>query len=108
MQFIILLIVLPVNILIFGLANKKIAKDFNKKEKIYFWLGILGPLGLIITLASCVEITGKKIGYGFLRFVLWAVLISVFGELTNFPNTNLITGYIGIPFIFRGRSIFNY
>ena len=30
------------------------------------------------------EITGKKIGYGFLRFVLWAVLISVFGELRIF------------------------
>ena len=108
MEFIFLLIVLPVNLLIFGLANKKIAKDFNKNERLYFWLGILGPLGLIITLVSCVEITGKKIGYGFLRLFIWSVLISIFGELTDFPNTNLITGYIGIPFIFRGRSIFNY
>jgi len=43
---------LGINLLIFGLANKNIAAQKGLDIKQSFWLGLLGPIGMIIVLAK--------------------------------------------------------
>ena len=107
---IILVIVIPINILVYGLANKKIAKDYGKNHKVYFAWGILGALGMIITMVGCIKSSFKLIGFGFLRFILYAILLSILNELNLFSEmyNGFLHWLIGIPFIFRGKNIFNY
>jgi hypothetical protein len=93
------------------LANRNISANAGKSLKNGFWLGIIGPIGTIIRLIQCVEITGKKILYGFGRLFIYAILIQILGELYDFftePIKQLIHYLIGFPFILRGKNIFNY
>jgi len=99
------------NLIIYGLANRNISANAGKSTKNGFWLGIIGPLGTVIRLIQCVEITGRKLLNGFGRFFIYAILIQILGELNEFfsePIKQLIHYIIGLPFILRGKNVFNY
>ena len=107
---IILVVAVPINTLVYGLANRKIAKDYGKNHKVYFAWGLLGALGMIITMVVCIKPSFKLIGFGFLRLILYAILLSILNEIDLLSEmyNGFLHWFIGIPFVFRGKNIFNY
>lgn len=98
------------NLLIYGLLNRNIAALNKKNIKNAFWLGILGPLGMIIVLFQSVTPTVKKVLFGVGRFLILAITLQVLGELGIIQDSikGILTYLIGFPFILRGKYIFSY
>jgi len=98
------------NLPVYGLANRNIASNANRNTKNAFWLGIIGPLGMIICLFQSVKPNWKKILFGIGRFMLWAIVVQVLGELNIITEAfkSIILYFIGLPFILRGQNVFNY
>ena len=98
------------NLIVFGFANRNIASNSNRNTTNAFWLGFLGPLGLVICLFNSVKLVQKKILLGILRFLIFAIAMQLLGELGIISNAGkgLILYFFGITFILRGANIFNY
>ena len=64
-----LIIILPLNYLVYGLANKRIAIKSEKNPTAYKYWGLLGGFGMIVTLIGCVKPTFKKIMFGVLMYL---------------------------------------
>lgn len=97
-----------INFIIFGLANRSIALQADKNTTIAFWLGILGPLGMIICLINCITPSRNKILLGIGRFTIWAVFFQLMKESNTSPVFVLITLYLGFLFILRGKNFYKY
>ena len=109
----ILLIILfsfALNLPVYGLANRNIASNANRNTKNAFWLGIIGPLGMVICLFKSVKPNWKKVLFGIGRFMLWAIGVQVLGELNIITEAfrPILLYFIGLPLILRGQNIFNY
>ena len=98
------------NLIVFGFANRNIASNSNRNTTNAFWLGFLGPLGLVICLFNSVKLVQKKILLGILRFLIFAIAMQLLGELGIISNAGkgLILYFFGITYILRGANIFNY
>ena len=98
------------NLIVFGFANRNIASNSNRNTTNAFWLGFLGPLGLVICLFNSVKLVQKKILLGILRFLIFAIAMQLLGELGIISNggKGLILYFFGITYILRGANIFNY
>jgi|TARA_B110000977_G_scaffold13589_1_gene17144 hypothetical protein len=99
-----------INLTIFGFANRNIASNSNRNITNAFWLGFLGPLGLVICLFNSVKLAQKKILLGILRFFIFAIAIQLLGELGIISNggKGLLLYFFGFTFILRGVNMFNY
>jgi hypothetical protein len=102
--------VISLNLIIFGFANRNIASNSNRNVINAFWLGLLGPLGLVICLFNSVKLLQKKILLGVLRFLFFAIAMQLLGELGIISNAvkGLIIYFFGFTFILRGVNMFNY
>ena len=104
------------NLIVFGFANRNIASNSNRNTTNAFWLGFLGPLGLVICLFNSVKLVQKKILLGILRFLIFAIAIQLLGELAILSigtiSINVAKGlllyFFGFTFILRGVNMFNY
>ena len=98
------------NLPVYGLANRNIASNANRNTKNAFFLVIIGPLGMMICLFQSIKPSWKKVLIGFGRFILWAILIQVLGELGILSEglKSVLLYFIGFPFILRGKNVFNY
>ena len=99
-----------INLTIFGFANRNIASNSNSNTNNAFWLGFLGPLGLVICLFNSVKLSQKKILLGILRFLIFAIALQLLGELGIISNAGkgLLLYFFGFTFILRGLNMFNY
>ena len=99
-----------INLTIFGFANRNIASNSNSNTNNVFWLGFLGPLGLVICLFNSVKLSQKKILLGILRFLIFAIALQLLGELGIISNggKGLLLYFFGFTFILRGVNMFNY
>ena len=108
---ILFLLITPINLLFFGLANRNIAAKAGKNISKAFWIGVIGPLSTIILLFQSVKVTGYKILAGFGRFLILSITIGLLVELNiiNKPGlTYSLLVYYGILFTLRGKYLFNY
>lgn len=104
-----------INLTVFGFANLNIASS-NKRTtsnfyfSVPFWLGLIGPLGTIITLMLNVKPTKNKILLGIVRFISFAIVLQIFREVSVFSQTtSAILSYLfGVLFALRGKKIFSY
>lgn len=120
-----LIIILPLNYLVYGLANKRIAIKSEKNPTAYKYLGLLGGFGMIFTLIGCVKPTFKKIMFGVLRFILIMVVIFILFDMDSIVDGsdysglndeqimnnvyyNLFFYFFATPFILRGKYVFDY
>jgi|AACY02.7.fsa_nt_gi hypothetical protein len=120
-----LIIILPLNYLVYGLANKRIAIKSEKNPTAYKYWGLLGGFGMIVTLIGCVKPTFKKIMFGVLRFILIMVVIFILFDMDSIVDGsdysglndeqimnnvyyNLFFYFFATPFILRGKYVFDY
>ena len=92
-----------INLTIFGFANRNIASNSNRNITNAFWLGFLGPLGLVICLFNSVKLAQKKISLGILRFFIFAIAIQLLGELGIISN-----GGKGLLIYFFGFTSYDF
>ena len=106
----ILIVSLGVNLLVYGTQNRNIASKSNNNISSAFWLGLLGPIGMIICLVNSGSTSWKKFLFGALRLFLWAIIAQIFVEIEVISEANItILHYlVGWPFILRGKYIFNF
>ena len=105
-----LVVSLGVNLLVYGTQNRNIASKSNNNVRNAFWLGLLGPLGMIICLVNSGNTGWKKFLFGVLRLFLWAIIAQIFAEVGVITETyiTLLHYLIGWPFILRGKYTFNF
>ena len=100
-----------VNLPFYGLQNRNIASNSNGNIKTAFWLGLMGPLGMIICLIQNVKPTWKKVLFGIGRVLLWAIVSQIIVELGIFSQVFVnapILYFFGFPFIMRGKYIYRF
>ena len=122
---IVTILFLPLNYLVYGLANKRIAIKSEKNPTAYKWWGLLGGFGMIVTLIGCVKPTFKKIMFGVLRFIIIMIMIDFVFDLDSIADGwdysdlndeevmnsvwyDLFFYFFATPFILRGKYVFDY
>ena len=120
-----LIVVLPLNYLVYGFANKRIAIKNDKNPTAYKYWGLLGGFGMLVTMIGCVKPTVKNIIYGVLRFILIIVVVILLFDMDSIVDGNDISGlndeeimnniyynlffyFFATPFILRGKYVFDY
>ena len=122
---IVTILFLPLNYLVYGLANKRIAIKSEKNPTAYKWWGLLGGFGMIVTLIGCVKPTFKKIMFGVLRFIIIMIIVDFVFDLDSIADGwgysdlndeevmnsvwyDLFFYFFATPFILRGKYVFDY
>lgn len=108
------LLILLLNLMIYGLQNRNICSTASLNVRKGFLLGVLlGPLGMLICLTQTVKPTIKNLIFGISRVFLivavnWVIVKAANLDMVYNILSPLFIYVIGIPFILRGKNSFKF
>ena len=108
------LLILLLNLMIYGLQNRNICSTASLNVRKGFLLGVLlGPLGMLICLTQTVKPTIKNLIFGISRVFLivavnWVIVRAANLDMVYNILSPLFIYVIGIPFILRGKNSFKF
>ena len=108
------LLILLLNLMIYGLQNRNICSTASLNVRKGFLLGVLlGPLGMLICLTQTVKPTIKNLIFGISRVLLivavnWVIVRGANLDMVYNILSPLFIYVFGITFILRGKNSFKF